>query len=178
MNVLDLDKFLGSEFAKEIPPRESDETISEYKFGEREFAWRLVAEFNGKGEVFGYEITKLFQKHNICVKPPKVSIAHFAAKFRKAKNPSQKLACAIDAIESRVIRKGTQRNTLSTIFGNSTEEKKVEPDDEGGLVSSYVFGTDKNSWRLITFGNSDYIYDYCLTNFFCEPWILRKDRGL
>ncbi len=175
MNVLDLDKILGSEFAKKIPPKESDETCSVYDFNERCKDWSLAVVYNGRGKILGFYLTNMIKGEEPVPAPAKVSIAQIAAKFRKAKTPTQKLECAILAMRARVIRQGTQRNTLSTIFGKSTEEKEVTMCDYPALVSSFAFGTDKNSWRLISNGdlNTDYIFDYELTNFDFDSWLKR-----
>jgi hypothetical protein len=170
MSVSDLDNFLGSEFAKEIPIQESDEHISAYKFGKREYAWRLVAQFNGKGRVIGYYLNNLTQKGYSSTELPSARVKDIAAAFQRAKVPSQKLACAIHAIDSRVIGRETLKGTLYSIFGNIAEEREPR---SGWYIRSFVFGTGGNSWRLITNGDSDHIYGYFLTNFNCDPWGLK-----
>lgn len=170
MNVLDLDKILGSEIAKENHSNEPGITTSVYNFGKYDEEWYLAVNCNNKGEVLGFYLSNA-AKGGGSPEPAKGSIEYLALKFRKANTPSKKLACTIQAVESRVIRQGTKRTTLSAIFGNSTEEKEVQLYDHKNIVSLFVFGTDKDSWRLTTIrnSNSDYIFYYALTDFDNKP---------
>lgn len=172
MNVLDLDRLIGSKFAEAIPPIEDGKALAECKFGDREFSWRLVGHINGRGELLGYCLRRT-GKNDSMLEPPTVRTAQLVKRFRKAKTPSQKLACTIHAIESRIVKSGVQRSTVVSIFGDSTEDRLVKtwsgyPVRELDLVSSFVFGTSRNSWRLITSGSSERIYDYLLTNYDCD----------
>lgn len=173
MKVVDLDKLLGTKFCGQIPVTESSVQHAEYKFGERDNSWRLVVVINRKGEVCGYCLSRFFLKPDSYSEEPNVNIAQIENKFSKAKTPSQKLACAIQAFESRVIKCGVKRSTLVTIFGNSTEDRAVKsihgyPSRDLDIVSSFVFGASKNSWRLITSGSSEDIYDSILKNYDCD----------
>lgn len=170
MNVLDLDKILVSEIAKKNHSNEPGVTTSVYNFGKFDEEWYLAVDYNNEGKVLGFYLSNA-AKGGGSPEPAKVSIEYLAFKFRKANTPSKKLACAIQAIESRVIRQGTKRTTLSAIFGNSTEEKEVQLYDHKNIVSLFVFGTDKDSWRLTTIrnSNSDYIFYYGLTDFDNKP---------
>jgi len=167
MSVIDLDNFLGSEFAHEIPSNGAADKFSTYKFGKAEFAWRLVIKYNGQGKVVGYYLNRLTQKGYSSTEVPTALPADIGATFHIAKTPSQKLACAIHAIDTGVVRNGTPRSTLSAIFGESTEEREVAPN---WFVWSFSFGTSENSWRLIFSGNSDSIFEYYLTNFDWQPF--------
>lgn len=161
MDIVDLDNLLGSEFARDLPPKGEELSYSTYKFSKAEFAWRLLLKHNRQGIVVDYYLNNLTYKGYSSTEPPKAHLAKIAASFRNAKSHTQKLACAIHAIDTRVIKNGTLKSTLHTIFGDSSEEKEVRP---GWYSSSYLFGPSQTPWRLVVCGDSQFIFHYFLTN--------------
>jgi len=164
MNVKDLDLLLGTTYTKEIPAKETDQKVASYSLGERPFTWRLVFYLNGRGDVLGYYLTNLSWKGWSSFEPAILSSEKMAARFRNA-TPSQRLDCAIEAIDGRLISKLSPRTSLNAIFGKCTEEEEIGP---GLILTSFVFGSAKNSWRLMCCGGKDHIYNYYLTNFHFE----------
>lgn len=173
MEVRSLDKIIGSDFANHLPLKKSEEMVSKYSFGNSSDSWYLITVHNGNGRVLGFCLSNA-SKGGINPDKAKLSIKQIATEFQNANSVSEKIACTIKSMQSLVVRKGTKKTTLFSIFGHSAQEKRVYYYVDA-LVSSFELGTAKDSWRLITVENrkNDYIFDYELTNFEFKSWIKR-----